>query len=61
MTELSIGDVMSKDNVVLGRRSIGCWFKCFLAISLTALFAPVLFAQTSITSLNFERVGSGRQ
>ena len=50
---------MSKDNVVLGRRSIACWIKSFLAISLTVLFAPVLFAQTSITSLNFERVGSG--
>ena len=50
---------MTDDNAVLDRRSIAGGIRSFAAISLTVLFAPLLFAQTNVTSLNFELVGSG--
>jgi len=60
MTNLSIGDdVKEKDSAVIARRSIAAWTKGLLAICLTVLFAPMVVAQSNITSLNFELVGSG--
>ena len=60
MTKVSEGDdVMTDNNKLMDRRSIAGWIRSFAAISLAVLFTPTLFAQTNITSLNFELVGTG--